>query len=90
MVFATPGGSDSRDRFRVEISGRVTCAALIKLAANKTMPHTGEMSALGLGCVKTPWWKHRRLAISAKGPCLIILPCLALLVTDKAGRVFSI
>ncbi len=46
-VFATPGGSDSRDRFRVEISGRVTCAALIKLAANKTMPHTGEMSALG-------------------------------------------
>jgi hypothetical protein len=35
MVFATPGGSDSRDRFRVEISGSVTCAALIKLAANK-------------------------------------------------------
>jgi hypothetical protein len=55
MVFATPGGSDSRDRFRAEISGRLTCAALIKLAANKTTASaTGQMSALGLGCVKTP------------------------------------
>ncbi len=38
---------------------------------------TRTMPALGLGCVKTPWWKHRRLAISAKGPCLVILLCLA-------------
>jgi hypothetical protein len=49
MVFATPGGSDSRDRFRAEISGRLTCAALIKLAANKTTASaTGQMSALGV------------------------------------------
>ena len=42
MVFATPGGSDSQDRFRVETSGRLTCAALIKLAANKTTPQIQE------------------------------------------------
>jgi hypothetical protein len=54
MVFATPGGSDSRDRFRAEISGRLTCAALIKLAANKTTASaTGQMSALGRFCCRS-------------------------------------
>jgi hypothetical protein len=36
-----------------------------------------QMSALGLGCVKTSWRKSRRVGMSGEAPCAVIFPGLA-------------
>ncbi len=44
----------------------------------------GTTSAMGLGCVKTPWRKHSRSATSGGGPRAVILVTLAIFPSGRS------